>query len=149
MAGFEFRETMSGSYRLDASPDRERAISFTVGVRVSELGKFLRDKRAAIQGAIEMEGFANHRACRGTMVMDPLIGKLVGYELTFANDEGRTHRLVGQKTVEFTRFLHTMTTLPAQIVDEEGRRVGVATLRFDARSDLGRFLKSFRPLRYA
>src|SRR5687768_2914712 len=109
MSGFEFRETMSGSYRLDASPDRERAISFTVGAKVSQLGKFLRDKRAAIQGAIEMEGFAAHRACRGTMVMDPLFGKIVGYELTFADDSGRPHRLVGQKNVELLRLAHTMT----------------------------------------
>jgi hypothetical protein len=149
MSGFEFRETMSGSYRLDASPDRERAISFTVGAKVSELGKFLRDKRAAIQGAIEMEGFAAHRACRGTMVMDPLIGKKVGYELTFADDSGRTHRLVGQKNVELLRLAHTMTTLPAEILDESGKRVGIATLRFDARADLGKFLRSFRPLRLA
>jgi hypothetical protein len=149
MSGFEFRETMSGSYRLDASPDRERAISFTVGAKVTTMLKFLRDKKAAIQGAIEMEGFANHRACRGTMVMDPLIGKIVGYELTFADDAGRTHVLQGQKNVEFTRFLHTMTTLPAQIFDSDGKRVGEATLRFDARSDLVRFLRSFRPLRLA
>lgn len=149
MSGFQFRETMSGSYRLDASPDRERAISFTVGAKVSALGRFLRDKRAAIQGAIEMEGFANHRPCRGTMVMDPLIGKLVGYELTFVDDAGKTFRLKGQKTVEFLRFLETMTTLPAEIFDDTGKRVGRATLRFDARSDLYKFIRSFQPLRFA
>lgn len=149
MFGFEFRETMSGSYRLDASPGRERAISFTVGARVSALGKFLRDKRAAIQGAIEMEGFAAHRACRGTMVMDPLIGRIVGYELAFQDDQGRPHRLAGKKSVELTRFFETMTNLPAEIFDASGKRVGEARLRFDARSDLLRFLKSFRPLRLA
>lgn len=149
MAGFEFSETMSGSYRLDASPERERAIAFTVGARVRELGRFLRDKRAAIQGSIELEGFAAHRACRGTMVMDPLIGKIVGYELAFEDDAGRPHRLAGKKSVVLTRFFETMTNLPAEIFDPSGKRVGEARLRFDVRSDLLRFLRSFRPLRLA
>lgn len=149
MSGFEFRETMSGSYRLASAPDHERAISFTVGARVQKLGRFLRDKQAAIQGAIEMEGFAAHRPCRGTMVMDPVLGKKVGYDLTFVDDAGRTHRLVGQKDVSFLRLLETMTTLPAELFDDAGNKIGTATLRFDARSDLAKFLKSFRPLRLA
>jgi hypothetical protein len=149
MAGFEFHETMSGSYRLDSSPDRERAISFTVGARVDDLGKFLRNRVAQIQGAIEVEGLASHRAARGTMLMDPILGRTVGYELSFTNDEGARYRLSGRKSVEFLRFLQTMTYLPAEIFDERGERVGEATLRFDVRSDLYRFLRSFRPLRLA
>jgi hypothetical protein len=149
MAGFEFRESMSGSYRLDASPDRERAISFTVGGRVDHLLKFARDRIAHIQGAIDMEGFAAHRAARGTMLMDPILGRTVGYELTFVDDDGHTRRLSGRKSVEFLRFMKTMTTLPAEILDENGKRIGEATLRFDVRSDLVRFLRSFRPQRLA
>jgi len=149
MAGFEFHETMSGSIRLDASPDRERAISFTVGGRVDQLSRFLRDRKAAIQGAMEIEGLASHSAARGTMLMDPILGKQVGYELEFKDDQGKSLRLTGRKSVEFLRLMETMTTLPADLVDEEGRRVGHAVLRFDVRSDLVRFLRSFRPLRFA
>lgn len=149
MAGFEFHETMSGSIRLDASPERERAISFTVGARVDGMSRFVRDRKAAIQGAIEIEGLASHNAARGTMVMDPILGKQVGYELEFQDDEGRPLRLSGRKSVEFLRVMHTMTTLPAELLDAQGRRVGQAVLRFDVRSDLLRFLRSFRPLRFA
>ena len=149
MAGFSFHETMSGSYRLDASPDRERAITFTVGARVDDVGKFIRDRVAKIQGAIEMEGLASHRAARGTMLMDPILGRTVGYELSFMDDDGKRYRLSGRKSVQVLKFLHTMTYLPAEIFDEKGERVGEAVLRFDVRSDLGRFLKSFRPLRLA
>ena len=99
MAGFEFYETMSGSYRLDASPHRERAISFTVGGRVDSMGKFLRDRVANIQGAIEVEGLAAHRPARGTMLMDPILGRTVGYELAFTDDEGKRYRLSGRKSV--------------------------------------------------
>lgn len=149
MAGFEFHETMSGSYRLDAAPDRERAISFTVGARVDDLTKFLRDRVANIQGAIEMEGLASHRAARGTMLMDPILGRTVGYELSFMDDEERRCRLSGRKSVQFLRLMQTMTFLPAEIFDDRGERLGEAKLRFDVRSDLYRFLRSFRPLRIA
>jgi len=149
MAGFAFHETMSGSYRLDSSPDRERAISFTVGARVDHMGKFIRDRVAQIQGAIEVEGLASHRPARGTMLMDPILGRTVGYELSFTDDEGKRYRLSGRKSVRFLEFVKTMTFLPAEIFDERGERVGEAKLRFDVRSDLYRFLRSFKPLRLA
>jgi hypothetical protein len=144
MAGFAFSETMSGSYRLDASPMRERAMSFTVGVRVDAWSKFLRDRIAAIQGAIEMEGFAAHRPLRGTMELDPILGRRIGYAFDFVDDQGRPHRFAGRKDVDFFRPLETMTTLPGEILDGGGQRVGEARLRFDARADLVRFLRSFR-----
>src|SRR3990167_2878713 len=131
MAGFEFRETMSGSIRLDTSPERERAISFTVGGRVEAMTRFLRDRKAVIQGAIEIEGLASHNAARGTMLMDPILGKQVGYELEFKDDQGRPLRLTGRKSVDFLRLMETMTTLPADVLDQEGGRVGQAVLRFD------------------
>jgi hypothetical protein len=37
-----------------------------------------------------------------------------------------------------------MTVLPASLYDEAGEELARATLRFDVRSDLGRWLKSFR-----
>lgn len=149
MAGFEFHETMSGSIRLDASPERERAISFTVGARVDGMRQFVLDRKAAVQGSMEIEGLASHAAARGTMLMDPIVGRQVGYELEFKDDSGRPLRLSGRKSVEFLRLMQTMTTLPADLLDEHGARVGHAVLRFDVRSDLFRFLKSFRPLRFA
>lgn len=149
MSGFEFHETMSGSYRLDAGPDRERAMSFTIGARVDHLRKFLRDRMATIQGAIDMEGFAAHRPLRGTLELDPILGRRIAYDFHFAGDDGHTFRFAGCKTVDFFRLMETMTTLPGEIFDASGARIGEACLRFDARSDLVRFLRSFRPLRVA
>jgi hypothetical protein len=149
MAGFQFRETMSGSYHLDASPERERAMSFTIGARVHDLVRFARDRVAEIQGAIEMEGYAAHRPLRGTLVMDPIFGKVLAYEFRFVDDEGQPRRFKGQKDVSFLRLMETMTTLPGEIQDADGNRLGEARLRFDVRADMSRFLSSFRPLRLA
>ncbi len=147
MAGFHFHETMSGSYVLDAAPDRERAISFTIGARVHDLGRFARDRMAEIQGAVEMEGFASHRPLRGTLEMDPILGRRLVYDFRFVDDAGEEHRFTGRKNVSFLKLLETMTTLPGEIFDGAGRRIGRAKLRFDVRSDLARFVRSFRPLR--
>jgi hypothetical protein len=39
----------------------------------------------------------------------------------------------------------TMTTLPASLYDAAGKEIARAVLRFDVRSDLKSFLRSFRP----
>jgi hypothetical protein len=142
--GFEFRETMSGSYHLEDARDRERAMSFTIRARVHSLARFLRDRIAHIEGEVDLEGFADHRAMRGTLEIDPLLGKKLVYTFCFEADDGRKCRFVGQKTVEFQRLLDTMTTLPGEIVDDAGHKLGSARLRFDARSDFGKWLKSFK-----
>lgn len=149
MSGFQFRETMSGSYHLDASPDRERAMSFTIGAYAPSLLQYLRDKKVQIQGEVDIEGFAEHRPLRGTMQLDPLVGRRVVYEFTSTDDQDRTFRFVGQKNIELLHFADTITNLPGEIFDAAGRRIGEARLRFDARSDLGKFLGSWKPLRYA
>jgi len=144
MLGFEFRETMSGSYHLDDTPDHERAMSFTVRARVLSALRFARDRMAEIEGEVDVEGFADHRALRGTLEIDPLLGKKLRYAFDFRDNDDAPHRFVGQKDVEFLRLLDTMTTLPGEIFDRDGKRVGEARLRFDARSDLVKFVRSFR-----
>lgn len=145
MSGFTFAETMSGSYFLDEAPQRDLAMSFTVKVEVHSLSRFVRDRMATIEGEVVLEGRADHRALRGTLEMDLPLGRKLRYEFDFVDDAGRKCRFAGQKDVEFTRLMHTMTTLPGELF-ADGKRFATATVRFDARSDLGAFLGSFRPL---
>jgi hypothetical protein len=142
--GFEFRETMSGSYHLAGAPDRERAISFTIRAVVHDLLRFLRDRTAEIVGEVDVEGFADHRPMRGTLKIDPLLGRELVYDFEFpANDERRL-RFVGKKSVDFRHLLDTMTTLPAQLLGPSGEVLGTARLRFDVRSDVVKWLRSVR-----
>jgi len=144
MAGFQFRETMSGSFHLVTSPTRERAMSFTVGAYAPSTLRFLRDRTVHIQGEVDLEGFTRHRPLRGTMVIDPLLGRRIAYDFVFTDDDGRKFRVHGQKTIDFFRLLETMTTLPATISDDRGVVIGEARLRFDARSDLAKFVRSWK-----
>lgn len=143
MAGFEFHETMAGSFRLlDESHDRP--MSFTIRARSSTWASFLRQPEVDIEGEIDAEGFADHRYLRGTLGMDPLRTGVLPYAFRFAANDGAEHAFAGRKTLHAGRLVESMTVLPGAILDAGGKRVAEALLRFDARTDLGRFLRSFK-----
>ena len=143
MAGFEFRETMTGTWhRLDAPLD-ERPIQFTLRAQVDGLRRFLWRRTSEITGEIDAQGLADHRALRGTMEIDPLLGKKIVYDFTFADNDGQEHRFHGEKEIEHARLVHTMTTLPGTLFQGE-REIGRAVLRFHLREDLCRMIRSFK-----
>lgn len=143
MAGFEFYETMAGSFRLHDDA-RDRRMSFTIRARSFTWASFLRRPEVDIEGEVDAEGFADHRHLRGTLGMDPLRTRILPYAFRFSDNGGAPHTFAGKKTIRAGRLLESMTVLPGSILDAGGRAVGEALLRFDVRSDLGRFLKSFR-----
>jgi hypothetical protein len=136
---------MSGNWSPAAEPREDRAISFTIDAKVDDLRRFLRDRTADIEGTIDVEGLAAGRPLRGTLLMDPVLGRKLVYDFRFDDDAGVEHRFVGRKDVDPRRLMETMTTLPAEIFDGRGDRVGNGKLRFDVRSDLVAFLRSFKP----
>ncbi len=164
---FEFRETMAGSFQLlrelgpaDAPSDRasgsrsgssarlgeDRPMSFTIRARAaatSWLG-FLRHPEMEIEGEIDAEGFADHKHLRGSLGLDVLRTRTLPYAFRFTANDGATYSFEGMKTVSTTELAESMTVLPGSIKDEGGAEVGRALLRFDLRSDLLKFLRSFR-----
>lgn len=146
MRGFEFSETMAGSYHFLSSPTDERPISFTVRARSGGLVRFLKTREVEIEGAIDAEGFADHRALRGKMGLDVLRTGVLSYSFLFRDNGGDDYAFVGQKDVDARRLAETMTVLPGKLL-REGKPVAQALLRFDLRNDLVRFIRSFRLLR--
>jgi hypothetical protein len=147
VSAFEFRETMAGSFHLLSDPDDERPMSFTVRARSRPLLSFLRRPEVEIEGEVDAEGFADHRHLRGTLGLDVLRTKTLPYAFRFTANDGAIYSFIGKKTISPRELALSMTVLPGSIVDEGGREVGQALLRFDLRSDLGRFLRSFRWLK--
>jgi hypothetical protein len=142
MSGFQFQETMSGSYTREGV---ERPIAFTARVRAPSLRRHLRDHTATIEGHVDAEGLAHHAVLAGTIIIDLLAGHRIRYEFGFTGDDGKPYRLAGQKDVRLAELVATMTTLPAEITDEKGTRWASALLKFDKRT-LPDFLRSFRPI---
>jgi hypothetical protein len=144
--GFEFRETMSGTYTLSGQPNVERPLRFTLRVHAADALAHVRDHVARVSGTLEMDGFADEVAVAGTMVLTPLTKRVIRYELAFVGNDGQPYRLAGQKDIRLQDLVASLTTLPAQILDSAGKVVARAQVAFDVRADLLKFLASWKPL---
>lgn len=144
MSGFEFRETMSGTFRLSGGDETQRPMTFTIRARSRSLLAFLREPIVEIEGEVDASGFADHRHLRGTLDMDILRTKELRYEFQFKGNDGKPYAFSGKKTLSPRDLLGSMTVLPGTLNDEVGREIGGALLRFDLRSDLVKFLLGFK-----
>jgi hypothetical protein len=142
LPGFHFRETMTGSWFADDGGG-EQPIAFSAEARADSTLQYLRDKKARLAGEITVGGLAQARPLAGEITIDPVIGRLIRYEFTFAADDGRRIRFVGQKDVSLRDLAGSMTTLPAELHSDDGKRLGTAVLKFATR-DLPSFLGSWR-----
>ena len=142
--GFSFKETMSGSYwRLDA-PAAERALAFTIEARAKSIRRFAMDRTWLITGTVDAEDLATHALLEGTLLFRLPDERRLPYRFTFTGDDGKRYELSGQKEFSGLAPVESMTLLPATLYGPDDEEVARATLRFDYRSDLGRWLKSFR-----
>jgi hypothetical protein len=142
--GFSFRETMSGSYWRLETPTDERAIAFTIDARAGDLRRFARDKTWRITGTVDAEGLATKQALEGTLAFRLLDERRLPYRFQFVGDDGKDYELSGQKEWSGLAPIESMTLLPASLYDADGAELARATLRFDLRSDLASWMKSFR-----
>jgi hypothetical protein len=142
--GFSFRETMSGSYWRLETPTDERALSFTIDARAKSIRRFARDKTWAITGTVDAEGLATRQPLEGTLVFRLLDERRLPYRFSFQGDDGERYELSGQKEWSGLAPVESMTLLPASLYDADGTELARATLRFDLRSDLAGWMKSFR-----
>jgi hypothetical protein len=142
--GFSFRETMSGTYWRLETPTEERAIGFTIEARANSIRRFALDKLWTIRGTIDAEGLASGRPLEGTLAFRLLDERRLPYRFEFTGDDGLRYELSGQKEWSNLSPIESMTLLPASIYGADGEELARAMLRFDVRSDLGRWIKSFR-----
>jgi hypothetical protein len=147
--GFELEEELSGSYyRLD-EPFKDLAMSVALGVGINGVRRFLRDRKMEARGTIFAEGLATRAIAgaplHGTLTMRLFDEKRIPYDLSFEGDDGRTYRLRGQRDFFLHDAVDSLTILPASLYDDTGDEIARAMLRFDPKTELGPFLKSFRP----
>jgi hypothetical protein len=139
-----FRETMSGSFWLLAAPTEERALSVSFEARPTDVRDVVSAGRFAIAGTIEAEGLAPGHAVEGSVAFHLLRERRVAYRFFFGASDGRRYELSGQKEWSGVAPVASLTLLPATIYDDRGQEVARATLRFDWRADLGRWLGSWK-----
>jgi hypothetical protein len=143
--GFEFKETMTGTYTRAHKPAESLAIRFSLRAVADDALAHLRDHLMKVQGTLEMEGFADEAACAGTLYISLPLERIIRYELAFVGNDGLPYRLTGQKDIRLMDFVGSMTTLPARVLDAAGQEVAKLEVRFDVKADLLTFLASWKP----
>jgi hypothetical protein len=142
--GFEFAETMAGSIEWDDQPGVKHPFRFEVRAHAASARAHVADGRAQLHGVVYAPPRANAADADGTITIRPFGERIIRYELSFLADDGKRYELVGQKDIRWTSPIRTFTTLPAEILDEQGRHVATCLTRFDLRGDGLGFLRSFR-----
>jgi len=143
MGGFEFAETMSGTFeRADGAGSGH--VAFDLVVTAPSLWAHLRDRKCRVSGTIDVDGLADASFVTGEMILAPFWRRLIRYDFSFFGDDRRAYRFAGQKNIKISNLRETLSTLPATITDASGRLVARATVRFDVDADLPAFLASWR-----
>ncbi len=143
--GFAFDETMAGTMERTDRPGQRLPFSFTVHVHAASTWQHLRDGQATMRGTVEAPGIATAAPLEGVMTLRPVGQRIVRYAFEFTGDDQRRYRFAGQKDIRWLDALRTWTTLPGEILDDQGRVVARCDTRFDARADWMQFASSFRP----
>jgi hypothetical protein len=144
--GFQFAETMAGTVEWDAQPGTRHPLRFELTARADSTRQFLEDGKVEVRGTIHAPPIAEGVDVEGVLTIRPFKQRILRYELAFTGSDGKRYELVGQKDIRWRSPLRTWTYLPAEILDEEHRRVGTAEVHFDLQKDWWTFLRSFRAL---
>ena len=143
--GFQFAEEMAGTIEWDAAPGVQHPFKFEVTAHADSTRAHLKDGKATLRGTITAPPRASAVDTEGVITIRPLGQRIIRYELQFVGDDGKAYELVGQKDIRWLHPLRTFTYLPAEILDEDHRRVATCKTRFDLRHGWS-FLRSFRPI---
>jgi hypothetical protein len=143
--GFQFAETMSGTFALASAPQQRRRFSFSILAHAPSALAHLLDGKTALRGTLEADGLATSAPIEGTLTLAPLTRRMIRYEFSFTGDDGQRYRFAGQKDIRLRDLRRSFTVLPGRLTDEDGREVGTADTRFDLGADLFQFLSSWRP----
>jgi hypothetical protein len=103
------------------------------------------DAQATIQvsGSVRAPGLVQSAELRGEI---RIAAGCPIYDLAFEADDGKTVRFVARKPPVRGDLYAWLTILRGTLLDEGARPLGVASLRFDARGDLGPAVRSIRLL---
>jgi hypothetical protein len=137
---------MSGTVRWTAAglPTDPQPFHFKATAHAESTRDHLATGRAALRGVVHAPPLVDAADLSGVITIRPLGQRLIRYEFFFTAADGKRYEFVGQKDIRWLAALRTWTTLPGEIIDEAGRRVGTCETRFDLRGDGWTFLRSFR-----
>jgi hypothetical protein len=141
--GFEFCETLRGTYHRLSDPAEEFPVTLTARAAVPDVARLALDPRLDLSGEIDAQGFADRKPLDGTVHLRPLLGRKLTYEIRFPNNEDVLCRFRGEQDIDVKRLLSTLAILPGSILIDD-REVARVILRLSPRHALRSFARSFK-----
>src|SRR5262249_51488977 len=138
--GFQFAEMMAGTIEWDARPGVTHPFSFEVTAEAPSTRAHLQDGKATLRGVIHAPPLAAAADAAGVITVRPVGQRILRYELQSTGDDGKPYELVGQKDIRWRAPVHSFTFLPAEILDDEHRRIATCKTTFDLRRDWWSFV---------
>ena len=89
--GFEFSETMAGTFELDAKPGEKHPLRFEIQIHADSTREHLKTGRARITGVVHAPPLAESADADGTIIIRPLGQRIIRYELSFQGDDGQRY----------------------------------------------------------
>ncbi len=142
MFGIRFSETMAGTMQ-PTDGAAERRFSFTVTVQGRRAWRAALGSPLSIEGHVTIDGLVDRAPTHGTLIIDPLRGRRLVYELFWVDAQGRPQRFYGRKDLQLPALVASMTILRGTVYSQ-GEPLGQATLHFDL-NDLPQFILGMRP----
>ncbi len=140
-----YRETLIGAYSLPSEPHRQRPIVVSLTVGAPSVVELFRSLAVDVSGPLVAENLAHEASAHGTIrLAREGLSARIAYDLAFVSDEGEPLALHAEKRFDHRDPYTSLTVMAGAIADAEGVLRASCLLRFDARSDLGNYLKSFR-----
>jgi hypothetical protein len=142
--GFLYAESLRGTFYPLENPALERQMRLSLNVRIKSVAEFLKDRIGTVDGWLTMEGFADDVPVSGTIAFRWLDQYRLPYDLGFRANDGEPYRLRGQRNLNLFALEDSVTTLVSSLYGADGREIMRANVTFDARSDMGKLLRSVR-----
>lgn len=139
--GLSFFERMQG--HLTDRWGHRHPIALDLKAEASHLRAFARTGDARLTGVVHAPPWAHEAALDGHIEVALVFGRRIAYDLGWQDDEGRSLRLTGHKSIRPWRPVHSMTHLTG-VLTRDGEQVATAELTFDL-SDLLHFATSWWP----
>lgn len=137
--GVTFFEAMSGE--LVDQTGAARHVAIDIRCDAARATRFVANGNARVTGTIRALPWTDASSCEGTVVVRPLFGRRIEYDLDFADSAGVQYRLRGRKDIRMRHPVRTMTTMTARL-ERDGVTLASGTMNFHG-DDLLHFARSF------
>lgn len=135
----QFFESMSGE--LIDNTGTARHVAIDIKCQAAHVTGLVLNGVARVTGTIRAEPWTGGSACDGTVLIKPVFGRRIEYDIACTTQAGTHLRLHGRKDIRVGKPIASITAMPTTL-STEGRMLAEGTMQFHL-DDIFSFLRSW------